>query len=268
MGKDKMKRIGIEELHSVLLGIGKEFDAICRKHNIPYYMLGGTQLGACRHGGFIPWDDDMDFGIPRDFFDIFLSIAKDELPNKLSLLTINNSDRIISGVAKIEDNTTIIDERMSRDNRSKIGVFIDVFPLDRTNNEFGVFSKNKLLTLVYKFGGYRFLSFEHMPTYKRILAAVVKVLLLPLTPKKLYSFVERHLITNKGDYLANHFGAWHTKETMPFSYYGKPTEYIFEDTKFYGVEMPEEYLTHIYGDWRQLPPEDKRHIHLLNMYYK
>ena len=63
-----MEKIGIKEIQQHLLGIAKEFDRICTKHNIPYFMLYGTMLGAVRHKGFIPWDDDMDFGVPIEYY--------------------------------------------------------------------------------------------------------------------------------------------------------------------------------------------------------
>ena len=63
------KTISLPECHNILLNIAIDFHNTCAKHNIPYYMLGGTQLGAVRHKGFIPWDDDMDFGVPRMYFE-------------------------------------------------------------------------------------------------------------------------------------------------------------------------------------------------------
>ena len=59
----------VEELHKILLDIAKDFHQVCVDHNIPYYMLGGTMLGAVRHKGFIPWDDDMDFGVERKYLE-------------------------------------------------------------------------------------------------------------------------------------------------------------------------------------------------------
>ena len=76
-----MKRIGIDEIHARVLAIAKEFDKICTRHQIPYYMLGGTMLGAIRHKGFIPWDDDMDFGVPIAYYDQLEEILKEELPS-------------------------------------------------------------------------------------------------------------------------------------------------------------------------------------------
>ena len=61
------KELSIEELHQIVLNIGKEFHKICINNNIPYYILAGTMLGAIRHKGFIPWDDDIDIGIPRQY---------------------------------------------------------------------------------------------------------------------------------------------------------------------------------------------------------
>ena len=66
-------------LHQVDLDIVKEVVAICRKYKLKYYMLGGTMLGAVRHGGFIPWDDDIDLGLPRDDYEKFLQVAPSEL---------------------------------------------------------------------------------------------------------------------------------------------------------------------------------------------
>lgn len=264
-----MKKIeSIEELQALLLEIGMEFHRICVKNNIPYYMLGGTQLGASRHKGFIPWDDDMDFGIPRDQYERFLSIAQKELASQYTLRTIDNSSYIFNGMAKIELNTTVIKEQFAADNNDSIGVFIDVFPLDNTNNDFRLFSKNRLIPLTGRFAGYRFMTLRNRPIQKRLIAVIVKCILAPMTPKGYMRFVNNHLITKDGDFIANHFGAWEIKETMPKEIFGEPKLYHFESTAFYGVSDSESYLTHLYGDWRQLPPEEKRKTHVVNMYYK
>ena len=76
-----MRPIDIEEAHHILLDIAKAFTKVCDENNIPYYMLGGTMLGAVRHKGFIPWDDDMDFGVPREYYDLLINVLEKELPS-------------------------------------------------------------------------------------------------------------------------------------------------------------------------------------------
>ena len=87
-----IKELTFEELHHHLLEIAKAFDAVCRKNNIPYYMLGGTMLGAIRHKGFIPWDDDMDFGYRENILTLLLKYL-----NGICLLNINAVQFIIQG---------------------------------------------------------------------------------------------------------------------------------------------------------------------------
>ena len=95
-----LKKITLAECHKELLHIATAFDQICQKHHIPYYMLGGTMLGAIRHNGFIPWDDDMDFGIPRPYFAQFITLAEQELPPKYKLITSKNSPALKKGFIK------------------------------------------------------------------------------------------------------------------------------------------------------------------------
>ena len=90
-----MKKLNIEECHARLLKIAEIFDIICKDNGIPYYMLGGTMLGAIRHKGFIPWDDDMDFGVPRKYYKDLIDIFDKKLPNPYKYHTYNNSDAVI-----------------------------------------------------------------------------------------------------------------------------------------------------------------------------
>ena len=127
-----MKKIDIKECHKLLLGIAKEFDKICTKHNIPYYMLGGTMLGAIRHKGFIPWDDDMDFGVPNEHYNKLIDILEQELPERYKCFTYKNCESVKSPFAKISDTATRInDPRIKLPLEKQIGINIDIFPLYR-----------------------------------------------------------------------------------------------------------------------------------------
>jgi lipopolysaccharide cholinephosphotransferase len=210
----------------------------------------------------------MDFGIPREHYDRFQKIAETELTKQYSLLTVNNSKRVISDISKLVLNTTVIEEEFVKDPAMQIGVFIDIFPLDRTDGNLGCLSKNKWIRYLIDLSGYRYLSLHNRPFFKKTLAVIVKFFLAPVPPKSIVNFIKKRLITGSGDHIANHYGAWKTKEIMPEKHFGQPQLYPFEDTEFYGVSDPNGYLSHLYGEWKKLPPEDKRHIHLLNMYYK
>ena len=127
-----LRRIDMAECHQILLQIAACFDQLCNKHDIPYYMLGGTMLGAIRHQGFIPWDDDMDFGIPRPYFDTFIQYAERELPAAYEVLTRHNAPAIQKGLIKIQLKGSKLIEKVFGDNDTQFfnGIAIDVFPLD------------------------------------------------------------------------------------------------------------------------------------------
>ena len=76
----------IEKLHKIDLEIVKSVIKVFEKYDLKYFMLGGTMLGAIRHGGFIPWDDDIDLGMPRKDYEKFLKVAEDDLPSRLQIV--------------------------------------------------------------------------------------------------------------------------------------------------------------------------------------
>ena len=134
-----MTRIDIEEVHQRILNIAEAFDKICTKYDIPYYMLGGSMLGAIRHKGFIPWDDDMDFGVPIEYYYKLIDILEKELPEGMRCCTFENCEAIIYPFIKIEDTRTCVDDpRINLPINKKLGINVDVFPLadcDRFSKE-------------------------------------------------------------------------------------------------------------------------------------
>ena len=122
-----MKELSLSEQHEILLEIMKDIDSFCRANNIRYSLSDGTMLGAVRHGGFIPWDDDADLCMPREDFDRFVKTYKSDRYHLL-LNTHNENEVFFSGFAKINDPTTygVTGHR----NLSKFGVTVDIFPLE------------------------------------------------------------------------------------------------------------------------------------------
>ena len=262
-----MRKITAEELHKTLLDIAKEFDKICRKNDIPYYMLGGTMLGAVRHKGFIPWDDDMDFGVMRPDFERLKEALKAELPERYVMNTMDNCDMLFSDFIKISDNNTLIKELYKKHCKDELGVNIDVFPLDYTNGNKGLLSTNLRIYLLLKIQNNRFADIHPRALWKNVLAVLVKILFCATKRRSIINYINKHL-KREGDYIANTYGAWGLKEIMPKEWMGTPKPYAFEDTELMGVEDAHRYLTSLYGDYMELPPEDKRHIHIENMWFR
>lgn len=271
INNNAMKKIDINECHILLLEIAKEFDRICRKHNIPYYMLGGTMLGAVRHKGFIPWDDDMDFGIPREYYNKFKDACKSELTPRYKFLCEDNSDYAVMGIGKITDTQTEIKEIYSINTSETIGVNIDIFPLDYTNCSKSLFSFNNRMRMAFKLQKLLFVNADDRKGIKKWIAKFIKII-LPLNKTTIPNYIGDKFLEIKdspnNDSVFNVAGAWEMKELIPQKYFGVPVKYQFEDIELYGVTDYDGYLKSLYSDYMLLPPEDKRHIHFDNVYIK
>ncbi len=261
-----MRPLTLNDVHQRLLEIASVFHRLCEKHGIPYYMLGGSMLGAIRHKGFIPWDDDMDFGIPREHYVRFVEVAVKELPEPYQLITYATSEYAMMGFAKMMDVTTRVEEEFQPRSNETLGVNIDIFPLDHCDEKCGIWSGNFRTRALFKLQKLLFVEAKNRPLPKKILAKTAQ-LLIPISRTRIPKYQDMKLSTrSKGDVgkyncYANYFGAWGLKEVMPKTVFGKPTLYAFENIKLYGAEQYDAYLRHLYNDYMQLPPENQRHVH-------
>ncbi len=249
-----------------LLKIAKEFDKICRRHGIKYYIVAGSLLGAVRHKGFIPWDDDMDFCVPIEKYEELIHVLEKELPFPFRVCRYWNTIGCVTEFAKIDDTTTCIDDpRLSLDINEQLGINVDIFPLNRFNKDNSDVKRlKKLLFWKHKI----YIESSTGEEYKHY----VKKILRFICPLSLRQFQDRiyelMMSINEGDLLANLFSPYGEKEFMPTYYYGEPVEYQFEDTKLLGPSKPHEYLTQLYGDYMQLPPKEKRKAHANTIYIR
>ena len=117
-------------LHQVDLDIVKEVVAICEKHGFTYFMLGGTMLGAVRHKGFIPWDDDIDLGIPRIDYEAFLKVAPKELSSHLKVVNYRTDPDYHYYITRILDTETKVEEKRIGNENRYTNASIDIFPID------------------------------------------------------------------------------------------------------------------------------------------
>ena len=256
----------MEQIHEIDLKLAKEFFKICKKHKLNYYVIGGTFLGAIRHKGFIPWDDDMDIAMPRKDYEKFLEVANDELPKNMRLVTFYNDKEHRYFLPRIVDlNTEIVEKRFEKIGK-KSHLFIDIFPIDGTPN-------NALLRKIHYFRillNRMLVSWYYIDTidparkrkkYEKVLIFLGKILPTKkmINPRKrlmkIDKILKKHSI-EKSNNIGTIMGAYRTREIVPKEYFGKPTKYTFEDITVTGPEMYDEYLTHMYGDY-MTPPKKK-----------
>ena len=252
----------ITPLQTKLLNMLKWFHDYCVKHEITYYALGGTLLGAVRHKGFIPWDDDIDIGLPRrDYEKLIACMSKEEL-GQYVLETPGEKKDNVSLYCKIFDTTTT----RVWNGRRKIrrGIFLDIFPLDGIGNTPKEARKNykKILFRINLHLSRACALKKGRPFYKN--AAIVVGHLIPETVKmrkRRVNKINRVCASRSFDeykYAGNLLGAWKYREIVERTWFGEPTLYPFEDMEIYGPENAHAYLTGVYGDYMQLPPEEKR----------
>lgn len=266
----KLRQINIHECHQELLKIALVFDQICNKNNIPYYMLGGTMLGAIRHQGFIPWDDDMDFGIPREQYERFIEIATSELPQQYAILTYKNSPAIKKHFIKIQLKGSKLIEKVFEEEGIDFynGISIDVFPLDGADiNHISGKIHSKIAFLLQRIYEGRFCSLSIRKGIKKFIASLIKA--LPLNDYKIGCFID-NWIQNRSieetGFIANYYGHWKEKEILPKSVFGEPIPYKFEDITLNGVSHPDEYLRTLYNNYMELPPIEQQITHADKIY--
>ena len=258
-----MASYDIETLHEHILQILLKVDRVCREHDVCYYCWAGTMLGAVRHGGFIPWDDDMDICMPRPDYDRFMSHAREWLPAPLEALCIDTDATYPGGFGKVVDGSTTLIEREHSDYVG--GIYIDVFPIDGAPASM---LKRRVAVARYKACD-KLLYFLHRDPYKHGRGPSSWPVLL-LQRLFTHEWARRQL---RAAYLAYDYeqSAYvldyddGVKGVMEKRVLGTPQPVMFEGHEVMGVEHTDEYLRMKYGDYMVVPPHDNQRQH--NFFY-
>ena len=253
----------IEQIQKRLFDMLVSFDSFCKDNGIPYFLAGGTLLGAIRHKGFIPWDDDIDIFIPRDEYERFISF--DSIDEKYKIVSYKNDHGYYHPYpyCNIADPDTIMLEYNTKYPTGK-GLFLDIFPLD------GMPEKNKRKRFVKKLLLYRYLKgipmnpIRKVKSIKDLVLNVLSIVLKPLDERKLVKKIDKiaktydyNNATECGQLMVLH----PDKVTWPRSYYDSVVEVVFEGKTFFAPINYDEVLKEQYGDYRILPDEKERVAH-------
>ena len=265
----------LPELQEKQLELLKQFNVFAQEHGITYYALGGTLLGAIRHKGFIPWDDDIDIGLPRPDYDRFLQLVKQgEVPFKVRAFQ-TNEDFFERFPQLVDDSIQVT--RTDRTVPEVTGAWIDFFPLDGIPGPYPLrWAWSRLITVFIgihrlsvidingfgkaKVGRSRFYSFiadvnDAIQIGKRInkrkaLQRLDKV-------AKTFSYDKAKWV--------NHSMSSRMPYIFPKSWYEPGHWYDFEDTQVFGPTNYDAILKQLYGDYMKLPPNSERGRHFNNV---
>lgn len=257
LNKEELRKLQLIELELL-----KEFDRICRKHNIRYTLTGGTLLGAVRHGGFIPWDDDADVAMLRSEYNKFREVCKVELKDKYYFQDMKTTPGYRWGYGKLRKRDTIFLRENQEHMPYEQGVFMDIFPRDavpdkwltRKLHKFECFCTRKILwSSVGKIADKRWYMNKWFALVEKIVGDRVYKIYDSLVEKS--SDTSTKLVRNLT------FPVPNNRDGYERSGYEESIELEFEGCKFLVNSNYEKWLEQEFGDYMELPPEEKRKVH-------
>ena len=258
-----MKRVEEQDAKQLQIELLKYAKEICVENDIKYYLAYGTLLGAVRHKGYIPWDDDIDIVLFRDEYEKFIKAVEEDNHEYIKVIHKGNSDCYYGPYAMLVDARTGLNHyKVKPEILKELGVYIDVFPLDELAD---MKQAKKILPRVYKLKALNNLTLVKDFSSEMGLKAVAKKIVAPFARAigherlcaKIESFA--HVCRKgKGTYVADIMWDPRMPWCIPKEYYDETILLEFEGEMFHAPKRYDEILTQIYGDYMQFPPEDER----------
>ncbi len=242
----------IKQVHKPMVDILIHVDKICRKNDLKYWLDSGTLLGAVRHKGFIPWDDDLDICMPVEDYDKFLEIAQNELPDYMFVQTKKTDKYYKRDFAKIRSNKGKVVEIIEGENEKyHQGVYIDIFPCITIKNT--PFHRKLHIFLLKS----KIKIAEQLLDLNRFQKHFIRNFFIKLTRSMHQGWdLNKDLLVVRGAEFAEYIFSVHIKDLLPLK------EYEFEGHKFLGPNNADAYLKSLYGDtYMSFPPVKDRKPH-------
>lgn len=244
------------------LRIVNEINQICLRNNIKYSMIGGTLIGAVRHHGFIPWDDDIDLMMERSEYERFLSISEKELSEEFYIADYEHTPSIGEPFTKIMMKNTVMKECFTGSSNAPAGIFVDIFPVDNA-------PESKIFKTIQRYKNYSLRKKILIKSDYRFGKTGVKKIIYDALGKFTFeskSDLVRKYRNNQTKY--NHrntaeyvslCGAYdYNRETLPKQWLSEYIFLEFEGQKLMAFRDYDKILRHYFGDYMKLPPENER----------
>ena len=257
----------LDRLHKAELYLLVEFDKACRKSGLTYFLDSGTALGAIRHGGFIPWDDDIDVAMPRTDYERFMEIGQDMLPHNIFLQNRQTEKNYRRYAAKLRLDGTVFPETDDLPFEHN-GIFIDLFPFDYLpNNRFlAKLDVKYVVELSHIIRANRNKTESDSPSkFRRVLDGFIKKI-----PSNWIDKLERHCVNHSKryqnkptKYVTCFF--WRMSQTRQYLFASEKMfpvkDFIFDGHSVSIMKDPDYYLRLMYNDYMKLPPIEQRIAH-------
>ena len=243
-----MRQIDLNEYKQLLVLLLKEIDVFCKREKLTYYLDSGTLLGAVRHHGFIPWDDDIDLAMPRDDYEKFISSFKSDLGE---IITFNSNGRYFYPYAKVNyKKSKVIEVELPQ--IDGLGVNIDIFPLDGMPNK--LLLRRIHQDLLMFLNKTRALSVRIRRKAPGFLKPLFRWRILV---KWIDRLGKKHTIEGS-HYCGNIVATTVRHKEIPVQCFASIQYVDFEDGKYPAPSGYDEYLRRLYGDYMKLPPKEKQ----------
>ncbi|MCL2697122.1 MAG: LicD family protein [Oscillospiraceae bacterium] len=257
-------------LRAVQIGILNEIDRICNEHNLIYFLEGGTLLGAVRHGGYIPWDDDLDIGMPREDFDRFIALCGSTLSDNFCLTTEKSKSYPFS-FAKVEQKNTLFIESKLYRNYKKLGfgqgIYVDIFPFDSVKSKASFKRRKRTANIISNLINGKLNIYDNSDKIKRLKFILKKFLSLfcSLTLLRAHRSSLCRRDNNRADcgFLASFSSRYGYKKAIFLKEELLPASSVLFEGRSYPAPGNKDYFLRTkYGDdYMELPPPEKQVTH-------
>ena len=252
----------LNNLHEILTMMLEDIKRVCDKNNIRYFISYGTLIGAVRHNGFIPWDDDLDIAILRKDYERFVKLPSSEFKYGMFIEDCVNTEGYGHVFAKVMLPGTTNAENFTKNVKCAQNIYIDVFPLDYTTNKRIALKIQHYMCLFYARLMLLNCKYKYTKTgVKKVVYSIGYFIASKCSKKKLYSKWLKWA-TKYSDTKCNvkSMAAIYRldRELMPVELFKESKDYDFEGHKFSAVADYDKYLKIIYGNYMKLPPVEQR----------